>query len=487
MADLDSAFYFIDQARLLALKTQRDYQYTWSLYYMCNVWMEMKTPWRALEVINSLTEEQQGSIYANLSWQYTFKPGEYSYDLDTAIMYGRKSLQIALRLNHAQTIEHAANTITSAFVEADRLKDAINMLDQLPEHLHYRIYHRVGYGYHARRDVTQAELDSAVMYTQASIRLGEKYDKLDLEARNYYVLCIVELIRNRHTAFKPYIPYLTGNLKGDVCWILAQWYLTGNQAHPDSARLYGQMALEAFTPSKDQARIRKATDLLAAVDRIAASQRSFGESKPDVERFRKLVEMAKQYQSGFPAFDQVQLSISINYLSSAIRIADSLDADSLRIAAWQEMSKSQLLKGDLTEGRRYFQLVLNKYIQQGKLLHQAITWTHYGSAIRRQRPNFYDIAQAYKKASELYGKSGALSDEVNFGSEAASYLQEDGRAEEAQQMLLQILHKYGNTSHPTVYRIYRHLALLAQRRAITARRCNMRLQALKRQSWPKTK
>lgn len=461
--DLDSAGYFFDQARILAQRTGHYNQYLTSLFNMTSLWIEMGTPWRAREVVSILSDDQQASVYARLSYHYTFKPGEYAYDLDTALMYGKKAIAISRKTGNIPVLGNTAQTMSTAYIEANQLTNALTMLSDVPAQAHYIIYHRVGYQYLMRRDKSPGDVDSSETHIRNSIRLGIQFNKRDLEHRNYYTLALIEFHRNRHVRAKIFMPHLQGVLKADICMTLARWHFIHTN-EPDSARVYAKMAIANWDPERHQQLIKSARNFLSAVDIMEASRRVVVETVPGAQRFRKFIDMGRQYQSGFPAFDVTQLSISVNYIQSAIKIADSLNIDTMRILAWKEMAKTQCLLGDVPEARKYILLALSKYNHPQDTRNRALIWMHFGNIIRRQRPQYCDVAEAYLNASLLFAKAGDMENELNTGMESASFLQEDGRPEEASKLLLGLANKYANTDRAPTYKINRHLALLAQMR-----------------------
>src|SRR5690606_17449186 len=134
------------------------------------------------------------------------------------------------------------------------------------------------------------------------------------------------------------------------------------------------------------------------------------------------------------------------------------------IEAWRTMAISQCLLNDINQGKHYLNLILAKLRQQGKLREQALIWADLGSHIRRQRPQYNDIAQAYLRSSEIFAKAGDMVNELNFGMEAANYMMEDAQINEANQLLSKLSQKYADTVKVSPYRINRHLAQLAQLR-----------------------
>ncbi len=462
-ADLDSAFYFLERARQLAIRTGYHEKYMWSLYNIGNLWIEMKLPWRAAQLAPSLTTEQEASLYANLCYYYTFKPGEHHYDLDTAIMYGKKSISIGKREKLTAITEDSYQAVAAAYIEGKQLASAVALLPEIPDDNRVQLLHRISYDYMTRNyGRTPRDLDSAIIYAWQSIHLGRKRNDPELEHRSFYVLAYTDIHRGQHTHAKQYIPHLKTTYKGDICMILANWHLNP-PFNADSARHYANMAAAAFNAAGNKKGVTRANDLVKAANIVLSTPSRMPASISAAERFRKLTEMGKQYQSGFPAFDLNQLSIAANYLNSALRIADSLRQDTMRIEAWKELSKTHYMMGDTEKGRQYIDHVLAHYQQARNIRMLAYTWVYHANIIRRQRPNYSLIAAAYGKSREYYAAVGDKENEIQTGVEEASYLREDARPDEARALLLALSEKYAGM-HPSAYKISRHLAFLAQLR-----------------------
>ncbi|WP_341835227.1 histidine kinase dimerization/phosphoacceptor domain -containing protein [Chitinophaga pollutisoli] len=421
----------------------------------------MKTPWRANEVIHLLTPEQRLSIYANLSFHYTYKSAEYAYDLDTALYYGHKALAVPKEEKHPMVTHHAAHAVVTAYIESKQLAKATAFLPEIPADYRARALHQIAYDYVARNDRTAQELDSSAKYAQQSIQVGRELKTTEYEQRNYYILALIELFRKRQDRIKPYLPAMLPEHAGEMAHAVAMWHMT-TAINADSARKYAQIALAGFEAARNATNIAQLKKLLKDMDLMQAALSPSRETQVTAfQQFRKYLDLGKQYQKGFPSFDVTQLSISVNYLSNALRIADALKQDSLRIEAWLDLGKSLCMLGDIGKARYYYGLALEKYQGVNNQRKMAEIWAHLGSSIRRQRPLYTHIAEAYHHARIHFAAAGSVENELNFGTEEANYLQEDARPEEATRVLQELSAKHAGKLHAEGYKIYRHLAHLA--------------------------
>lgn len=462
-ADMDSAYHFLERSRQLAIRIGYQERYMWILYSIANLWIEMKTPWRAAQLAPSLAPEQEASIYSNLCYHYTLKPGEHRYDLDSAVLYGKKSIAIGKREKLTGITDASFMALISALMESKQLAAAVALLPEVPIGSKVHLLHRISYDYLTRNSGRNAlDLDSADIYARQSIRLGRERNELELEHRSFYILAYADLHRGQHTRAKQYVPHLKNTYKGDICMILANWHLNP-PFNADSARYYGKLAAEGYSMAGNKNGITRANDLVKAADVVLSTPSRLPASLNGAARYRKLVDMGRQYQSGFPAFDPNQLSIAVNYFSTALRIADSLTRDTMRVETWKELCKTYCMMGDPDKGRKYLDLALAHYQAKRHITMIAYLWVYYANSIRRQRLNYHLIAAAYGKARQYNAMAGDKENEIETALEEASYLREDARPDEARALLLELSKKYANM-HPVAYKLNRHLAFLAQLR-----------------------
>ncbi|WP_298716848.1 histidine kinase dimerization/phosphoacceptor domain -containing protein [Chitinophaga sp.] len=477
-SDLDSAFYLLGEAFKLNTRLGLRENSYWNQYYTALLYLDAKTPWRANELTAQMDPEKRASLYANLCWHYTFRSGEYSYDLDTAVMYGEKAILVSRRENWPWITRYAAHGLSAAYIEWKKSHMALAYLPEVDSSVRYTLLKQISFEFIARKDKLDKHLDSAEIFANASLKLGREINRHQEDNDNYYYLALVELYRKRYYKASQYIPRISGQWKGDICMALASWMLREKQ-QADSARFFAQSAFEAYTSAQKNDLQDRARQFLAALAKLPPASNYPSDNKAGKQRFRQLMDLARKYQSTYPLFDANQLSIAINYLHAANQLAASLRDDSLQIEGWREMGKTQCMIGEIEQARYYFSLINDKFAATKNNKMMAENWMHFGSSIRRQRPLYADIAYAYGRAREYYAAAGSMDNALMFGMEEASFLAEDARPDEARQLLLQLSVTYANQTN-IAYKMSRHFALLAQLRGDLSRALHYTMDGLKK-------
>ncbi|WP_298716845.1 histidine kinase dimerization/phosphoacceptor domain -containing protein [Chitinophaga sp.] len=460
--DMDSAANYFEKARQLATRTGNKTQYLEAQFHIASLHQELKMPWITAQMATTLLPRHQVHLYNHLSIFYRVKPGEFADDLDSSLLYGQKALAVAQAMQQEEYIQSAATVLAASLLERGELKEAVNIAQKLSPASHANILQMAGHRYYFNHNRSAGEKDSGEHLAREAIQMATALAlPMEKMVGSNYVLGYAALDRGQLNQAAAFLPLTTGNFKGNLAMSVARRWMTLNGMH-DSAAIYARLALQAYEEKKNDNGIQQAQNLLKAVEHIHASLPDFKSTDSAPQRFRKLIDLGKKYQSGFPAFDLNQLNIAANYFNHAIHLADSMRIDKYQIEAWTEMGKTYCMMNEAGKARQYYDLALARYAQKNNMAGMGYTWLHYVNNIRRKRPNYGLVAESFGKASYYYSLAGDMEMDLKTGMEQANYLQEDGRPAEANAVLIRLSRKYAGNQPLAAYQINQHLARLAQ-------------------------
>ncbi|RPD41398.1 histidine kinase dimerization/phosphoacceptor domain -containing protein [Chitinophaga barathri] len=460
--DLDSAAYFITAAEALSIRLGRTEDALRCRAITGNLYLERGDVRRAIQLIPGLPPSSQVVLLINTAFHYVYKPGEFGYDLDSAILYGRQAMAIAKKNGFREDYEDASNIVTRAYFEGGTLTGANAHLQVLEGAAKAHALHTLGYVYYTRPGAEQTDLDSAFHYTRQAIIVARQLNLKEPLEKNLYMLACIHCKAKQFTEASLLLPEISGDWKAEILNKLSGYYL--QQGWPDSAYRSTMEALVIYQAQQHKEGIEACTRILKALDMKKEYTDKQVRGLPGMERYQKLMALGREYLSDFPAYDLGRLQVASVYFAEAAAIAEYLPQDSCRHAARLEMGRAALMMGNLAEGLAIFGKVITDLRNRNDNHGQALAWYSIGNTVRRQRVNLGTIANAYLQSAKLAILSKDKILEINATLYHAYYLMDDGRPEPAEKILLDLQQKYPDPENPIAFRLHNYLSIIYRSR-----------------------
>nr|WKN37554.1 histidine kinase dimerization/phosphoacceptor domain -containing protein [Tunicatimonas sp. TK19036] len=150
------------------------------------------------------------------------------------------------------------------------------------------------------------------------------------------------------------------------------------------------------------------------------------------------------------------------YFRQAIRKSDSLAIIPLKYEGLCLLGIRFFEEGKNQQGRNYFMQVIQQYQLSGKKEQEAWEWFRMGYYLDWNSANYPEILECLHRALSLYRQSGNKELEIRVFKEIADVHLNQGKLEEAEQELLQVLAMYQSIGYRNLHYTYDLLSVVAR-------------------------
>lgn len=460
--DLDSASYFISSAETLSARLGMIPQRDSCRLMKGNLYLERKQGPPAVRMVQHLPPPMQVELLINTAFHYVYRPGEFGYDLDSAVLYGRQAMALAKKQGMRQQYDDACNLITKAYFEGGNLINELSYVNQLEGGPKAQALHVLAYIYYSRPGELKTDLDTASRYIRQSIAMTRQLGLKKLEEHNLYVLSHIYCEAKQFDEAAKIVPALHGTWKADLLYKMAGYYLT--RGWHDSAYRASTEALVIYQAEQSKEGIAASNRVLTALDmkKEYTDKQTLGLA--GMARYRKLMALGREYQSGFPVFDQGRLQVAELYFTEAADIAERGGQDTCFRNARRELGRTAFLMGDVAGGMRIFGEVIAELRKKNDTHEEALTWTTIGNTLRRQRMYYGTIANAYLQSATAAAGTKNKNLEITATLQYAEFLAEDARPELSEKVLLQLQEKFPDAVNPFAHILHSRLSSIYRNR-----------------------
>jgi two-component sensor histidine kinase len=371
-------------------------------------------------------------------------------------------MAVAKKHNLKKLYDDASNIISKAYFEGGKLTSSLSYVNQLEGAPKAEALHMLGYIYYSKPGAVKTDLDTAFLYTRQAVQLCRQLGLKESLDRNLYVLANIHCKAKQYTEAGNIVPELSGGQKADVLTRMAGYYL--NKSLHDSAYRAAKEALGIYQAIKGNDGIVTCNRILAALEMKKENTDKQVRGLAGMARYQKLMKLGIEYQSGFPIFDPGRLQVADLYFTEAIAIAESTAQDSSLRNARREKGRTALLMNDVTGGMQIFGEVINDLRQRNDKHEEAITWMAIGNTVRRLRPSYPSIANAYLQSAMLAAGTKDKNLEINATLQYAHFLVEDTQPGQSEKVLLQLQEKYPDAVNPFAYKLHSALSAIYRSR-----------------------
>lgn len=461
--DLDSAMYFILSAEELSSKLRMSEQHDFCGALKGNLYLERRDIPSAIKTAERLSPPNQITVLFNTAFHYLYRPGEFDYDLDSAVIYGKQTMAVAKKHNLQEEYDNACNIVTKAYFEGNRLTSALSYVKQLEGVPRAEALHMLGWIYYAKPGTVKTDIDTAFLYTRQAVQLCRQLGLKEPLERNLSQLANIHCKAKQYTEAGNILPELNGGRKADVLARMAGYYL--NKSMHDSAYHTAREALDIYKAEQGKDGIITCNRILAALEMKKENTDKQVQGLAGMARYQKLMKLGKEYQSGFPVFDPGRLQVADLYFTEAIAIAESAAQEdtSLRNAR-REKGRTAFMMNDVPGGMNIFWEVITGLRSRNDKHEEAVTWMLIGNTIRRTRHNYPAIINAYLQSATLAAITKDKNLEINATLRYAYQLAEDTQPELSEKALLQLQEKYPDAVNPLAYRLHSYLSAIYRSR-----------------------
>ncbi|WP_346318486.1 histidine kinase dimerization/phosphoacceptor domain -containing protein [Chitinophaga sp. YIM B06452] len=460
--DLDSAMYFLLSAETLSTKLGMHDQYDYCGLQKGNLYVERRDIPSAVRTAQLLSPPRHAIVLYNIAFHYLYKPGEFDYDLDSAVLYGRQAMAIAKKHHLEEQYDNACNLVTKAYFEGGKLAGSLSYVSQLEGIPKAEALHMLGYIYFAKPGTAKTDMDTAFLYTRQAIALCRRLGLKEPLERNLWQLARIHCEAKQYTEAGRIIPELSGGRKADVLVRMAGYYL--NKSLHDSAYRAAKEALGIYQAAKANDRIIACNSILAALEMKRENTDKQIRGLAGMARYQKLMQLGKEYQSGFPIYDQGKLQVADLYFTEAIAIAERTAQDTCLHNARREKGRTALLMNDVAGGMNIFGEVITELRKRNDKHEEALTWMLIGNTIRRMRHNYSTIINAYLQSATLAAATKDKNLEINATLQYAFQLAEDTQPGQSEKVLLQLQEKYPDAVNPFAHKLHSYLSAIYRSR-----------------------
>ncbi len=460
--DLDSALLVLEEARKLAIKNNYLQLYTRSLFYQCLVHIEAGNISRSVALLPALDSSEQTIVSVFLASAFLLKNGEYQYDLDSSVLYGRQALALAKATGQDFYIPHINETLAAALTDKRDMPAALAMLPGVAPATQVKILYNIGNYYRMKDFEEKEDLDSAYMYAYRAMELARQLNDPKAISDCAYLLSRTDMEAGRCKPGIYYFPILRGEQLGWVAyWTALESLRYGDPA--DSSQHYIQLSRKAFGTIKHTEGLRKCGDIEKAI-RLLQNTEAFIRQLPADRRFQTWFDTAARYATPGPLLDNPMMFAAIGCIHRALQLGDSLNNNHYRYKAWTLLGTYHCNIGMTGLAFNYFRLAADQQLQQNHMANAGTIWQYAGRTALAARYNFAKKAAAYRTARHYFLLAKDDSSALKAGLEEARYYIDDSRIAEGTALLDTLLHQFPPHKHKEAFRIYQFLSGIAQQK-----------------------
>lgn len=458
--DMDSALLVLEDARKIAIKNNYLRLYTRSIFYQCLVHIEAGNISHSVALLPALDSSEQTIVSVFLASAFLTKNGEYKYDLDSSVMYGRQALVLAKATGQDFYIPHINETLATALTDNRDLPAALAMLPDVAPATQVRILYNIGNYYRAKELEKKEDLDTAYMFAYRAMELAKQLNDPKAISDCAYLLSRTDMEAGRCKPGIYYFPLLRGEQLGHVAyWTALESLRYGDPA--DSTQRYMQLSRNAYGSVKNTEGLRKCGEMDKAI-RLLQTSEAFIRQLPVDRRFQAWWDTAAKYAIPGPLLDDPLMFAAIGCLHRALQLGDSLNNNNYRYKAWMQLGNYHCKTGLTGLAWNYFRLAADQQLQLNHTASVAAIWQYAGDVHYVSRYNFAKKATAYRLARHYFLLAKNDSSALKAGLDEARNYVDDSRIAEANALLDTLLQQFPPHRNKDAFRIYQFLSGIAQ-------------------------